>query len=97
MDLRSANAFVLLVSENYSQYSVAMQRSLLEGIFQLADECKETLSEDPNSPGYDHFQTSLILAKLFASDALKRGNLVEGFRLAADCFWPLVAVPEDVP
>ena len=96
MDLHSANALVLLVTENYSQYSIAMQRSLLEGIFQLADECKENLSEEPDAPAYDHFQTSLTLAKLFASDALKSGNLVEGFRLVAECFWPLAAVPSDV-
>ena len=97
MDLHTANALVLVVSENYSQYSSAMQRSLLEGIFQLADECKENLSEQPNAPDYDHFQTSLTLAKLFANEALKNGNLAEGFRLVAECFWPLADVPEDVP
>ena len=38
------------------------------------------------------FQTSLTLAKLFASEALKNGNLAEGFRLVAECFWPLADV-----
>ena len=54
MDLAAANAFVLVVSENFSQYSVATQRALLEGIFQLADECKEDLNERPDAPEYAH-------------------------------------------
>ncbi len=91
MDLSTANAFVLVVSENFSHYSIATQRALLEGIFHLADECKENLNERPDAPEYEHLQTSLSLAKLFASDALKNGNLREGFRLAAECFWPTTA------
>jgi hypothetical protein len=95
MDLQTANAFVLVVSENFSQYCGATQRNLLDGIFQLADECKEDLSERPDAQGYEHLQTSLSLVKLFVSDALKNGNFAEGFRLAAECFWPTAAVPRE--
>ena len=94
MDLLTANAFILVVSGNFSQYSIATQRTLLEGIFQLADECQEDLNERPDAPEYEHLQTSLSLAKLFASGALKNGNLREGFRLAAECFRPTAAYSE---
>jgi hypothetical protein len=93
MDLQLANAVVLVVSENFSQYGDATQRDLLEGIFELADDCKEGLSERPDAQDYEHLQTCLSLAKLFVSDALKDGNFVEGFRRAAECFWPTAVVP----
>lgn len=96
MDLHTANALVQVVSENASHYCVATQRNLLDGIFQLADECKEDLAERHDMPNYDHFQTSLSLVKHFASEALKNGNLNEGFRLAAECFWPTAAVSQDL-
>jgi hypothetical protein len=80
-----------VVSENYSQYNVATQRNLLDGIFQLADECKENLYNQPHAFEYEQFQISLSLVKLFVSDALKNDNLPEGFRLAAACFWPMAA------
>ena len=95
MNLYLANALVRVVSENFSQYSISMQRSLLEGIFQLADECKENLSERPDALEYDHFQISLTLIKLFASEALKNGNLSEGFQLVAECAGPMAAFPQD--
>ena len=95
MDLHSANAFVFVVSENFSRYCRATQRDLLDGIFQLADECKEDLGERPDAQGYEHLQTSLSLVKLFVSDALKNGNFAEGFRLAAECFSPTGAVPSE--
>ncbi len=96
MDLQTANAFVIVVSENFSRYSRSTQQNLLDGIFQLADECKEDLSERPDAQGYEHLQTSLSLVKLFVSDALKNGDFPEGFRLAAECFWPAAAVPRQV-
>ena len=49
MDLSSANALVMVVSENFAQYPVETQRSLLEGIYQLADECQEGLQEAPDT------------------------------------------------
>ncbi len=95
MDLQTANAFVRVVSENFSNYCRATQRDLLDGIFQLADECTEDLHERPDAQSYEHLQTSLSLAKLFVSDALKNGNFAEGFRLATECFWPTAAVPRE--
>jgi hypothetical protein len=94
MDLSTANAFVFVVSDNFAHYSIATQRTLLEGCFQLADECKEDLTKRSDVSAYEHLQTSLTLAKLFASDALKNGDLREGFRLVAECFWPTAAVPQ---
>lgn len=51
MDFHVVNAFVQVIAENHSRYSVATQRALLEGIFQLTDECQEQLNErrDSNS------------------------------------------------
>ena len=73
MDVQTANALVMVIGENYSHYCIATQRNLLDGIFQLADECKEDLYERPNAPDYEQFQTSLSLVKLFVSEALKNG------------------------
>ena len=91
MDLSSANAFVMVVSDNFAQYPVETQRSLLEGIFQLADECQEDLDELPDTPRNEEIRTNLILSKILISDALKNGELREGFRQAAHCFWPIAA------
>ncbi|MGH8092532.1 MAG: hypothetical protein ACREIF_03545 [Chthoniobacterales bacterium] len=91
MDLPSANAFVMLVSDNFAQYPVETQRSLLEGIFQLADECQEDLDELPDSPGHAHLRMNLVLSKILIGNALKKGELREGFRQAARCFWPVAA------
>ncbi len=95
MDLQTANALVMVIGENFSRYCIATQRNLLDGIFQLADECKEDLYERPNATDYEQFQSSLSLAKHFVGEALKNGNLAEGFRLAAECFWPTAAMPQD--
>ena len=95
MDLEPASAFVRVMAENYSHYSVAIQRALLEGIFQLADECQENLQERADAQQYADLQTSLELTKLFASEALKSGNLGEGFRLASESFWPSPILLED--
>lgn len=91
MDLSSASAFVTVVSENFAQYPVETQRNLLEAIFQLADECKEDLSQLPETATTVHVGATLTLLKSLISDALKAGDLREGFRQAAQCFWPVAA------
>ena len=95
MDLEAASAFFRVIAENHSRYSVATQRALLEGIFQLADECQENLTERADAQQYADLQTSLELTKLFANEALKNGNLCEGFRLASESFWPNPVLLED--
>jgi hypothetical protein len=95
MDLEAASAFFRVIVENHSHYSVAIQRTLLEGIFQLADECQENLRERADAQQCADLQTSLELTKLFANEALKNGNLCEGFRLASESFWPSPVLPED--
>ena len=96
MDLSTAALFVRVIAENSETYSVGTQRSLLEGIFQLADLCQERLDERDDAFQYENLNTSLSLVRLFASDALKHGNLAEGFRLAAECFAPATAVPQEI-
>jgi RNAse (barnase) inhibitor barstar len=91
MDLSAANALVMVVSENFAQYPIETQRSLLEGIFQLADECQENLDDLPDTLTNEHLRTNLVLAKLLTSQALKNGALREGFSQAAQCFWPMAA------
>jgi hypothetical protein len=95
MDLQLASAFVRVVAENYSSYSVTTQRALLEGIFQLADECQENLSARVDAQQYEDLQTSLGLTKRFANEAIKNGDLCEGFRLAFESFWPGAMLPQD--
>jgi len=95
MDLNSANAFVRVVAENHSAYPVATQRALLEGIFQLADDCQEKLSARADARQYESLQISLSLAKLFVSEALKNGELCEGFRSAFESIRPGAIVPEE--
>ncbi|MEO5717001.1 MAG: hypothetical protein ABIR29_00330 [Chthoniobacterales bacterium] len=91
MDLTAANAFVMVVSENYSQYPVETQRTLLEGIYQLADECQENLGEIPGDEANMHLHAMLTLLKSLTNDAFKTGNFGEGFRYARQCFWPIAA------
>jgi hypothetical protein len=91
MDLSAANALVMVISENHARYPIETQRSLLEGIFQLADECQEDLDQLPNSQLNADLRTSLILSKILISDAFKKGEFHEGFRHAAQCFWHMVA------
>jgi hypothetical protein len=95
MDLHSANAFVRVIAENHSRYSVATQQALLEGIFQLADECQEELSERADSQQYESLQISFELIKLFVDEALKSGDLPEGFRFAHESIRPGVAIPQE--
>lgn len=95
MNLQAASAFFRVIAENHSHYSVATQRVLLEGIFQLADECQENLRERADAPQHADLQTSLELAKLFANEALKNGILSDGFRLASESFWPSPVLRED--
>jgi hypothetical protein len=96
MDLSTAALFVRVIAENSGIYSVSMQQTLLEGIFQLADVCEESLNERDDASHYENLKTSLSLVRLFASDALKQGDLAEGFRLAAECFAPATAVPHAI-
>ena len=96
MDLSTAALFVRVIAENSEVYSVGTQRMLLEGIFQLADVCQESLNDRDDASQYENLMTSLSLVRLFANDALKHGNLAEGFRLAAECFAPATAVPQEI-
>ena len=89
MDISAAKAFVLVLSENSAFYSRETQRSLLEGIFQLADECLDNLSPWCDAETSEQTMTSLSLAKRFANDALKSGNFSDGFQMAGECFWPI--------
>jgi hypothetical protein len=95
MDLHIANAFVRVIAENHSGYSVATQRALLEGIFQLADECEEKLSERADYKQYESLQISLGITKLFVNEALKSGDLREGFRFARESIRPGAILPEE--
>ena len=94
MDIEGANAFVRVVSDNFSFYPEETQRRLLDGIFQLADECKADLAERFGADNYAEIQTKLGMAKLFVSEALKKGNLAQGFREAEQCFWPNSLTPQ---
>ena len=96
MDISTAALFVRVIAENFERYSVSTQQTLLEGIFQLADICQESLNERDDASYYVNLTTSLSLVRLFASDALKHRNLAEGFRLAAECFAPATAVPQEI-
>lgn len=97
MDLSSAWSLVKLASENYENYPLETQRSLLESIFHLADDCQEELSEMQPTSTSAHFETTLSLLKFIISDALKAGDLSEGFRQAAQCFWPAGAANFESP
>jgi|SRR3954453_17891394 len=91
MDLSSASALVWVASENFAQYPPETQRSLLEGIFHLADDCKEELNQVPRNSTTIHLTATLSLLKSLISDALKAGEFEEGFRQARQCFWPIGA------
>ena len=95
MDLDIANAFVRVIAENHGRYSIATQRALLEGIFQLADECQEKLSERADSKQYESLRISLELTKFFVNEAFKSGDLCEGFRFAGESIRPGAIVPAE--
>lgn len=95
MDLHIANAFVRVIAENHSRYSLATQRTLLEGIFQLADDCEEKLSGRADGKQYESLQISLGFTKFFVNEALKRGDLGEGFRFARESIQPNAIVPDE--
>lgn len=92
MDLWAASAFVRVASENFTQYPADTQRSLLEGIFDLAHECKEELEHLPGNSTTIHLAVTLALLKSLLSDAIKAGEFAEGFRQASQCFWPIDAL-----
>ena len=89
----TAALFVRVIAENSEIYSVSTHRTLLKGIFQLTDVCEESLNEREDASHYENLKTSLGLVRLFASDALKHGNLAEGLRAATECFAPATLVP----
>lgn len=95
MELQYARTLVRVISETYSNYSIATQLDLLEGLFQLADECIESLRERSDPAEYQHLESSLTLAKYFADAALKNKDLAEGFRLVAECFQAALPPPEE--
>ena len=90
-DLSSASALVWVASENFTQYPLETQRNLLEGIFHLADECKEELDQLSGNSTTIHLTATLTLLKSLISDAIKTGEFAEGFRQARQCFWPIEA------
>jgi hypothetical protein len=94
MDMDAARAIILVLTENASLYSTATKRAVLEGIFELADDCRDEFAARPDATDYELAQTSLSLVKLFASNALKSGKLEEGLQLVGECFWPISA-PSD--
>ena len=94
MDVDAARAIILVLTENASLYSTATRRAVLEGIFELADDCREEFAARPDAADSQMAHTSLSLVQLFASDALKSGKLEEGFRLVGECFWPISALSD---
>ncbi len=95
MDLHSANAFVRVIAENHSRYSVDTQRALLEGIFQLTDECQEKLMARADATQFESLQITLGLIKFFVNEALKSGDLAAGFRCAHESIQPGAVVPSE--
>ena len=93
MDLRLAAAFMRVIAENSVRYPVAMQQTLLEGIFQLADECNEELKGLPDPRCFDDLRVCLELVKDLSNDSFKNGSFTEGFRLAAECFPSEISAP----
>jgi hypothetical protein len=91
MDLSAASALVWVASENFTHYPPDTQRSLLEGIFCLADECKEELNHLPRNSTTIHLSATMSLLKSLISDAVKAGEFEKGFRQARQCFWPVEA------
>ena len=96
MDFQSAIAIFRVIADNYSHYPAATQRSLLEGIYALADECQENLQRRSDLGKLEDLETSFEMTKLFAEDAFKSGEFAEGFRSAAECCWSNVAVLESL-
>ena len=88
MELYAAQAMIMVLSENTKLYSDKTKRAVLDGIFQLAQECKEELALDPH-PGNAEAQISLSVAKNFASSALKTERLDDGLQAVGECFWPM--------
>ncbi len=95
MDLQYARILVRAVVETHTQYSIATQMDLLEGLFQLADDCIESLRARSDAADHKHIELSLDLAKFFADAALKNKDLAEGFRLVAECFQMALPPPEE--
>ncbi len=94
MELHAAKAMIMVLSENTKLYSEETKRSVLDGIFQLAQECKEELALDPESDD-EAAQVSLSVAKNFASSALKSGRLNDGLRAVGECFWPISSLADE--
>jgi hypothetical protein len=97
MHFEAAIAIFRVIADNYSHYPAATQRTLLEGIYELADECQENLKRRSDLRQVEDLQTSFEMTKLFAEDAFKSGKFAEGFRSAAECCWSNAAVLESLP
>jgi hypothetical protein len=61
----------------------------------LVDECQEGLRTRIDARQYESQQISLGLTKLFANEALKNGDLCEGFRFAGESVRTGAIVPTE--
>jgi gamma-glutamylcyclotransferase (GGCT)/AIG2-like uncharacterized protein YtfP len=86
MDLNAASSFVRLAQENHFRYEAAMQRELLNGIYQIADHCIEEIDQLEDDEEYREAREEIELMKQVVTSALESGDFTDGFRLAHECF-----------
>jgi len=96
MELHLASTFIRVIADNAHRYPVATQQALLEGIFQVADECHDQLQRMPDRDHFENVAISLDLVKSIVNDSFKHAQLNDGLRFAGECFPTELAVPPPI-
>ena len=95
MNIHAALRLIQVACDHQDSYNDYSRKSLLNGIYELADSCVESIQERDDRQKYEHAQSEIELIKDFAEKGLKSGDLATAFFHIADASQRAMSLPED--
>ncbi len=86
MEISNAFALIKLLVDHEAGYPRAIREELLQGVYEIATACLQTLDEAEDPALQQEARSELAIAAQIIEEDLASGELTEGFLVAHDCF-----------
>jgi hypothetical protein len=95
MNIHAALRLIQVACDHQDSYNDYSRKLLLNGIYELADSCIESIQERDDREKYEHAQSEIQLIKDFAEKGLNSGDLATAFIHIADASQRAIPLPEE--
>ena len=86
MEVINAASLIRVLVDHNQHYPSSMRRELLEGVYEMATACLQTIDSREDSAREEETRREIVIATRLIEGDLLSGNLTEGFLVALDCF-----------